>query len=96
MRFKYGNLYQRVKKPEFTNEGYPKEHKFTSFFKVVGEDAQNSGKYVEKIVYELHSTFKKPTATRDKAPFTYWAITWGSFDMKINIHWKKWLKKKPT
>ena len=46
-------------------------------------------KYVDKVQFELHETFKNPKKVITKKPFELSMRGWGTFDIPVTIYFKK-------
>lgn len=68
-------------------------HKCKVFVEIEDEPAE---KYIEKVVFELHPSFRNRTAEKKEAPFVFGCTVWGTFDIPIKIYWKSWLQLPPT
>ena len=90
--FTVGNLHQEVKNPKQakSDPNLKNTHKWTVFCQY--RDAKDmSSKFIDKVVFELHPTFKNPIKTikaSDGKRFEYTTTGWGFFDIPISIYWK--------
>ena len=78
-------------------EGAGNKHQWTMFV-AFENDLQGTEmkKYVEEVTYKLHPTFNPPSVTIKQPPYTLKRIGWGTFNIEINIKWKKEIKKSDT
>ena len=53
-------------------------------------------KFIEKIEFKLHPTFKNNLITIKNPPYSLARIGWGVFLIPIKIYWKEYLKLEPT
>jgi len=60
------------------------------------EGAGAASKYIEKVTFDLHPTFRKNHYEYKKEPFELLMTGWGTFEIPIKIYWKEWLKLPPA
>ena len=65
------------------------------FVKTLGDFANQEKHLIEKVIFLLHPTYKRPLLTLTKAPFQATRKAYGSFDIAVTIHFKRWLKMEP-
>ena len=87
-----GNKHEEVKNPKAANSDktLKNKHRWTMFCQYKDSKALTY-KFIDKVVYELHPTFRDPIKTVKAKPgecFEYQATGWGWFDIPITIHWK--------
>ena len=79
------------------------KHKWTCYVKIVDNKLENKIRknlslFMNKVVMELHPTFRDPKRTikveKDK-PVVLNSLSWGSFDINITIYWNKNTGKDP-
>lgn len=88
LNLQYGNRHSLV------NVG-SNGHNWTAFVSL-NDDRLDISNYVERVVFQLHPTFKNPTREVTSAPFKLACLGWGTFEIGITVFWKPWLEKEPT
>lgn len=85
-----GNLYEEVSSREHNT------NKWTMYVTLSGAAGELTAKLIEKVVYELHPTFR-PSRVAAKPPnFSICRYGWGTFTVECQIHWVSWLDMPPT
>lgn len=92
VRFRIGNTYRLIPKNE--RRGARNKHGWSAYISIVDEENNDVSNYIEKVMFKLHPTFKKPNRLVSQAPFELKSYGWGSFDIEIDVYWKPWLKMK--
>lgn len=46
--------------------------------------------YIDSVIFTLHPTFHKPVVSVNSPPFEVVRLGWGTFEIPIEIKWKKW------
>jgi YEATS domain-containing protein 4 len=89
-----GNAHELVKsaKPSRTGGKLKNSHRWT--MKVAIHDDDTS-RFIEKVVFKLHPTFKMNTVEVKQAPFQLSKIGWGEFEIGIEVHFKRALRLPP-
>ena len=59
-------------------------------FIICNEFKDNTDRFIEKVTFHLHKTFRPPVVIVDEAPFIVSRVGWGYFDIKIEVTFKKW------
>ena len=83
IKFVYGNTYRHLKKGEYKCNagGRPLDNAWMSFFKPVNKNL-DVAKFVKKITWTLHPTFRDPVKVKREAPFTHTCPgCWGWFEL---------------
>ena len=44
---------------------------------------------IEKVKFKLHPTFNPPEVVKDKPPYLVSRLGWGTFNIEIEVDWKK-------
>jgi len=91
-KFAFGNLHKKIK-PKAELGAY-NGHEWTVFVKFPLDVSPH--RYVQKVRFELHPTFKPSVIEMTKQPFEIKRIGWGYFTIPITIYWQEWLKMPPT
>lgn len=91
MRFAFGNLYKKSANPiKFWGDKNITCDNWFQLFVCLNNDAEQTSKFVSKVVYHLHETFRNPVRTVHEAPFLLAATAYGYFEVQIDIHFQKW------
>ena len=87
LRFAYGNTHEEVKnpKPSRSNSQHKNTHRWAMFV-TLNDSPEETSKYIKKVVYHLHPTFKPSVITVSEAPFLLSRLGWGYFDVEMEIH----------
>ena len=95
MRFSFGNDHKLVENPrqvgkdkELTNK-----HEWNMFVRIADKN-ENIKNYISKVKYGLHPTFGVTEEVVKSAPFEMKKIGWGTFEIPIEIHFRKETGKK--
>jgi len=92
----YGNLYEELANPSLSRDGFHlNKHRWTAFVKL-HDDSTDISKYIKKVVFMLDPTFLNSTREVRNPPFEVACNGWGTFDVKITIHWHTNMKKEPS
>lgn len=91
IRFLYGNEWNYMPNTKVFAQKNKCSNNFTMFLELCHPNKWMVTEQIEKVVYNLHDTYKKPVQTVDKYPFRLSKNAWGSFEVEIEIYWKKWL-----
>lgn len=86
----YGNKYR--------NQTYPNNvlvHFWCCYVKFANQ-GEDISKYIDKVTFVLHETFKDPIHEVTKAPFQVAGRGWGYFNIPITIEWNPKLKMEKT
>ena len=92
-KFFFGNHHRMLSKEETGDDGY-NTHEWAAYVEW-GKDSLTK-KFISKVEFKLHPTFNPPKVTVNKVPLQIKRWGWGVFEIKIIIHWKKWMNKEPT
>jgi len=90
LTFLFGNTHEIVNVPGSTNS-----HSWTAFVKLADEE-EDIRKYIRKVVFKLHPTFRNPQREVRSPPFEVSCLGWGVFSIPITIYWQPWLEMAPT
>eukprot|EP00930_Biecheleria_cincta_P042830 TRINITY_DN29470_c0_g1_i1.p1 TRINITY_DN29470_c0_g1~~TRINITY_DN29470_c0_g1_i1.p1 ORF type:complete len:309 (+),score=26.77 TRINITY_DN29470_c0_g1_i1:94-927(+) len=85
-----GNLYEEVSRRDRNT------NKWTMYVTLTGAAGQHTAKLIEKVVYQLHPTFRPSTVTAEPPNFSICRYGWGTFTVECCIHWVSWLGMAPT
>lgn len=75
-------------------------HKWEAFVDIKNSDKSykklpNPNDIIEKVIFELHPSFKNPIRTVKKEPFCLKSYGWGHFDLPMLVVFKSEYKLKP-
>lgn len=85
-----GNLYEEV-----PHRG-KNSNKWTMYVSLRGLASQHASSLIDKVVYELHPTFKPSVVTAFGPTFGICRYGWGTFSVKCQVHWTRQLALRPT
>lgn len=85
-----GNLYEEVTSRDRNT------NKWTMYVTLAGAAGEHTAKLIEKVVYELHPTFRPSMVTATPPNFSICRYGWGTFTVECQIHWVSWLAMPPT
>jgi len=87
----YGNSHKLEEQSQYKDS---QAHKWTAFVRMEGGEL--ASKFIEKVTFDLHPTFKKNHYEFTREPFELSTVGWGTFEVPIKIYWKDWLKLPPA
>jgi transcription initiation factor IIF auxiliary subunit len=93
IKFFFGNKHRHLSVQEAGEDAH-NTHEWTGFVECANPDLTK--KFISKVEFKLHPTFHPPKVTVTKLPLEIKRWGWGVFEIKIIIHWKKWVKRDPT
>lgn len=77
-----GEHYGRIEEPP---TGCPRVHEWTA---AVRFNRPEEEALVQKVIFELHETFRDPVVEVQQPPFQLTRLGWGTFEVKITLHMK--------
>ena len=90
--FYYGNDHRLISE-EDAGESY-NTHEWKAFIECSNKEITKN--FISKVDFKLHPTFNPSKVTVNQLPLSITRWGWGVFEIKIVVHWKKWMNKKPT
>ena len=92
VKFFFGNKHRLMSSAEI--DGGHNSHEWTGF--VECSVPELTKKFIREVEFKLHPTFNPPKVRVNKMPLQIKRIGWGVFEIKIIIHWKKWMGRPKT
>ena len=92
-KFFFGNKHRNLTVEEAGEDAH-NTHEWVGFVECA--DPELTKTFISKVEFKLHPTFHPPKVTVTKVPLQIRRWGWGIFEIKIIIHWKKWMKREPT
>ncbi|CDW88400.1 yeats family protein [Stylonychia lemnae] len=98
VKFMYGNDHKLIPNPKKLNsqhlgEEIENKHTWTVFVRIVKSQGQIIGneakKFISKVKFGLHPTFGATEQTVQQEPFQMTKIGWGTFEVPIEIHFRR-------
>ena len=65
-------------------------------FCALNGDKEQTQKYIKRVTYYLHPTFKPSEIVVDQAPFLLARVGWGYFDIEMKVEFQKSTGMKPV